>query len=108
MRAAVYLWVVAAISVGTANAQTPLEAYEGCVAATLDRTVPTNCGRVEVIARNIVFQCTQQLLTLVQSMPPPKTLERAALPETPRLDGTEEIYSYLVKHWGFLSCIIKS
>ncbi|RRH91907.1 hypothetical protein EH240_31685 [Mesorhizobium tamadayense] len=104
MKAAIHLSVVAAMLIGTANAETPREAYEGCLAATMDRILPTVCGREDVIAKMIIYECTPQLLTLVQSMPPPKTLERAALPEITPLDETDHITSYLMKHWGLLAC----
>lgn len=98
--------VIAAMSVGSAHAETPKEAYEACLAATMDRLLlPTVCGRADVIARMIAFQCNQQLLALVGSMPSVKIVDMAGLPEMGSPDETEEIAAYLQKHWSRMACI---
>ena len=92
-------------SAGSAHDETPKESYETCLAATMDRLLPTVCGRADVIARTIVFQCNQQLLALVGSKPSVKIVDMAGLPEVGSPDETEEIAAYLQKHWSRTACI---
>ncbi|BCG92281.1 hypothetical protein [Mesorhizobium sp. 131-2-1] len=98
-RAALCLLIVGAVSVGAAKAETPREAYEACLAATMARLLPTSCARNDVMAKMIIFACSPQLLSLVQSMPSATTLERAALPEMSSPDETDEIIAYLARNW---------
>ncbi|WP_141245114.1 hypothetical protein [Mesorhizobium sp. WSM3860] len=99
--------VIAAVTVARgAHSETPKEAYEACLAAAMNKILPTNCGRPDVIARMIAFQCNQQLLALVGSMPSAKTVDMAALPVMGSPDETEEITAYLGKHWVRMECII--
>jgi hypothetical protein len=94
------------IGVSQARAETPKGVYEDCLTAVMDKILPTNCGRPDVMARMIAFQCNQQLLALVGTMPSAKTVDMAALPVVGSPDETEQITAYLGKHWGRLACII--
>lgn len=66
--AAAYLLVVAAVSSGTAEAETPREAYDACLAATIPKFEHV-CGRADLIARDIIFDCSPPLLTILRSTP---------------------------------------
>jgi hypothetical protein len=68
MRAAAYLLVIAAVSSGTAEAETPREAYDACLAATIPKFEHV-CGRADLIARDIIFDCSPPLLTILRSTP---------------------------------------
>ena len=105
MRAAVYLLVVAAISVRAATAETPKEAYESCL-ATAENKFKDRCQRADLVVSRIIFECSPQLLALLRSMPPSETSDEAELAKQHPMDEADEIMKYLERYSH--RCIIKS
>lgn len=66
--AAICLLVVAAVSSGTAEAETLREAYDACLAATIPKFEHV-CGRADLIARDVIFECSPELLAILRSIP---------------------------------------
>lgn len=67
-RAALCLLAVEAVSFGSAEAETLREAYDACLAATIPKFEHV-CGRADLIARDIIFECSPQLLEILRSAP---------------------------------------
>ena len=67
-QAALYL-SIAMSPIGVANAGTPRQIYESCIAAVTEKYKDT-CWRLDLMERTILFECTPQLLALLRSMPP--------------------------------------
>ena len=88
MKAAVYILVVAAISIDTATAETPKGSYEVCLAIA-ESKFKDLCERPALVVKRIVFECRPQLLALIRSMPPSEPSDRAELPKQSPVDEAD-------------------
>lgn len=97
IRAALYLSIVGMVSVDAANAETPKEAYEGCLSAGTAKFTDL-CEPADLVARAIVFECNPQLLTMMLSLPPFKTFDKVDVAEKLRRQKAEEIMTHLLEY----------
>ncbi|MDX8521132.1 hypothetical protein [Mesorhizobium dulcispinae] len=80
-----------------ASAQTPREAYEGCLSTGFDKFKDL-CEPADLVARTIAFECNPQLLDLIRSLPHFETTDKVTLAQKHKLDKEEEIIAHVLEY----------
>ncbi|RWA62143.1 hypothetical protein [Mesorhizobium sp.] len=87
--------MTASISAAFADDMSKRDAFESCLGAGVEKFKDL-CEPADLAARAILFECKQQLIALVISLPPGS--DKVALAEKHRLDKTEEVLSRLLEY----------